>query len=66
MDKREVGENEEAMFRHYIRDIKHEHHGTELSYFEMNLEVTMSYLNPLSGSMLRWALLHNFTLSNAR
>ncbi|CAB4005480.1 guanine nucleotide-binding -like 1 isoform X1 [Paramuricea clavata] len=38
MDKRQVEANEESMFRHYIRDIKHEHPGTELSYFEMNLE----------------------------
>ena len=39
MNKIEVEENEESMFRQYIKDIKHEHPGTELSYFEMNLEV---------------------------
>jgi hypothetical protein len=39
MDKRQVEANEESMFRRYIRNIKHEHPGTELSYFEMNLEV---------------------------
>lgn len=39
MVKREVEENEEAMFQQYIQGIKHEHLGTELSYFEMNLEV---------------------------
>ena len=38
MNKRQVEENEESMFRQYIKDIKHEHPGTELSYFEMNLE----------------------------
>ena len=39
MDKRQVEGNEESMFRKYIRDIKLEHPDTELSYFEMNLEV---------------------------
>ena len=39
MDKRQVEQNEESMFREYIRNIKEEHSGTELSYFEMNLEV---------------------------
>ena len=39
MYKRQVEENEESMFRKYIKDIKREHPGTELSYFEMNLEV---------------------------
>ena len=42
MNKRQVEENEESMFRQYIKDIKHEHPGTELSYFEMNLEVLTS------------------------
>jgi hypothetical protein len=40
MNKRQVEENEESMFRQYIRDIKQEHPGTELSYFERNLEVS--------------------------
>ena len=41
MDKRQVEQNEESMFREYIRNIKEEHPGTELSYFEMNLEVLL-------------------------
>ena len=39
MDKRDVEENEERMFRHYIEDIRSSHKNSELSYFEMNLEV---------------------------
>ena len=41
MDKRQVEQNEESMFREYIRNIKEEHPGTELGYFEMNLEVLL-------------------------
>ena len=44
MDKREVEENEESMFRQYIKDIKQEHQSTEMSYFDMNLEVQTKYL----------------------
>lgn len=39
MSKHEVEKNEEKMFIKHVDDIKKENLGTQLSYFEMNLEV---------------------------
>lgn len=45
MDKRQVEMNEEQMFQRYIKDIRGEHEMSELSYFEMNLEVRVQTIS---------------------